>query len=118
MLFVERIGSWNCLLVPAIVAGLIATEKQERGAAGIEGVEYAKRPAIVLDAEFAHMGDVGTGDAGAVRVWERGAGLLQHCDETSYTFLLRGGELDFVPGAEVFSELDFLGHRGTIPCDV
>jgi hypothetical protein len=57
MLLVERIGFGDHLVVPAVVAGLVAAEEEDGNAARVEGIENAVRSTLVLDAKFAHMAE-------------------------------------------------------------
>lgn len=48
MLLVNLVGKWNVLIIPAIITGLIAANKQNRDPTRIKGIEDLVRTASVL----------------------------------------------------------------------
>lgn len=55
MRIVNRVRARDELLIPAIAAGLVAADEQERDPAGIECVKDPVGAAFVLDSQLPHM---------------------------------------------------------------
>ena len=72
MLIEEFIGDRYELFIPAIVAGLVPTDQEQRGAAWIKCEQNSIRPSGVLDDEFLHVGVAGSRYVSHVRALERG----------------------------------------------
>src|SRR5438128_593796 len=55
ILVVESVRNRNELLIPAIVARLVAPDEQDRASPWIEGIEDSVGAARLLDSQFLHM---------------------------------------------------------------
>ena len=77
-MFIEKpIRYRHELSIPAIVAGLVAADQEQRGAAWIKCEQNPIWPSCMLDDEFFHVGMAGSRYVSHVRAPERGAEFFQ-----------------------------------------
>src|ERR1039458_5419225 len=78
---VNPIGQRYVLLVPAVVAGFVTAQQQERHTARIENVKHPVGLALVLHAEFTHCGVTRSVYSAAVRKREMRTTVFQRSEE-------------------------------------
>jgi len=105
VLVIEPVRQRHELLVPAIVAGLVPADQQNRCSARIECVEHTVRTAAVLHAQLAHVRVPRARDAGAVRMPELRSALLEEPHKGPDRFL-PGFRQTVPPRAELVRVLD------------
>lgn len=66
---VNSIGDGDEHVVPAMIAGLVSADEQQRHATWIKSVEHTQRTPAVLDPELAHMPVARSDYAGTVWKW-------------------------------------------------
>jgi hypothetical protein len=69
MLLVYLLCSWNELLVPVGISGLVPTKKKHRDPSWIEGVEYAIRTPLMLHSKLTQILEPRTMDRVGVRTF-------------------------------------------------
>lgn len=77
MFAIKTVGQRDMDFVPAIIASLITTDKQDGIAARVESVECAQWSSKVLRSQFTHVAVPGAVDSAAVRKTQMRATYLQ-----------------------------------------
>ncbi len=80
MPLIECIGLRHKFLVPSVVSGFVATEKQQSHTARIESIQHSNRFPAMLHPQFAHMREARGDDRFAVPIRKGGAELFQQVD--------------------------------------
>src|SRR6266851_4568189 len=88
MLVVKAIGHGHELLIPPVVACLVAPNQENRNPPRIKCVKDPNWPATMLNLEFSHMPVARTLHLRAVRMAQFRATFLEHFDSRCYRFLL------------------------------
>ena len=113
MLCVDCVGCLNRLFVPMAVTCFVAAEKKQCDAARIEGKQYPKRPAIVLNAKLLHISEARTVQRVGIGAGERWANLLQESYSERHALLFFTGKT-VPPFAERVREFNFPSHRASM----
>jgi hypothetical protein len=112
---VDFVGQGHKFFVPVRLAGLVASDEQNRGTPGIEGKENAIWPSLVLASQLTHIRKPGTPvDRIGVRPLEVNALLFQKPNGKIHAFLLIGVER-VPPLLEFLGEFDLVRHEYYIP---
>jgi hypothetical protein len=109
MFIVESVGNAHALLVPTFIAGLVATDQQDRRTSRIECVQDAKGSTLMLNPQFAHVAMPGKHNSRAM--WKR-QGRTSHLEEAngSVNRLLFCFTQVVPPGTEFVSEFNLPQH--------
>jgi len=90
MLGVDCISFRHELLVPPGIARLVSADEKHPGPARIESVEDTVRTALVLNPQFAHVGELRATNCIGIRPWKGRSRILKHVNRGVNAILLFG----------------------------
>ena len=96
-------------VIPSVVSGLVAANREDRGPPRIECVQYPIWPPGMLDSLLPHVVVFGSLDAGTIRMLERHAVFFKQFHVCAQTRLLLCCQM-VPPGPELIGELHITCH--------
>ena len=113
MLIVKSVRDRNTGLVPAIVAGLIPSEQEDRSSSWIKRIERPQRPANMLGSKLAHVAVPRSFDPAAMGKTQGWTAFFKQADRGVQGLLLLLGQA-IPPVTERVRVLDFPSHEENI----